>query len=166
MAKSKKITSEFEMESGLMSAGSVDTNSAEYTEALAAMYNRIQEQSEAEKLLTKMTALQLRMKKYLDAQVDSSDDIKRVHFFYKEMLKTSGTNNSRLARYIGLKPNNLSTMFRDGKVNYRTAKILQSIFKIDHSLWLDIQYKNDYLSTPTKEKKRYNEYSFEELLGE
>lgn len=50
----KKITSEFEMESGLMSDGSVDTDSKEYKEALKIMKQRINKNKKLDDIIDKV----------------------------------------------------------------------------------------------------------------
>ena len=81
------------------------------------------------------------------------------------MLNVADVSQNRLAKYIGYQPTNLGTMFKDGKVNYEIAKILESIFKINSTLWLDIQAKNRGIVSTKKQMKSYDDYSYEDLMG-
>ena len=153
-----------ELKNGMMTENTINANSTEYREAQAEMFNLIQGQTKEEKFNIEMTALQIRMKKYLESEIKRESELKHVHWFYKEMLKITHVKQSKLAEYINVRANNLGDMFKEGKVNYRTAKIIEAIFKIQFSLWLDIQSKNEYISNPKKDKKHVEEYSFHEML--
>lgn len=160
----KETSKKTDLQSGVMTGNSVNTNSREYREAQAAMFNMIQEQTEKDLLSIEIMALQLKMKRYLDSEVKRKADVRYIHVFYKEMLEISQVQQNTLAEYMDLKANNLGNMFKQGKVNYKTAKILESIFKIQFSLWLDIQWKNEIISNPSQNKKDFGEYSLQEML--
>jgi plasmid maintenance system antidote protein VapI len=161
----KKITTEFDMEDGRMTSGSVDTSSQEYKETLAAMFTRVQERSPAQHLAVEMTALQVKMKKYLETPVKNTSEVQLVHDFYKELLKIANVSQTKVASYIDVKPSNLGTMFKAAKVNYKVARTFESIFHIEYTLWLDIQSKNEKLANPESPEKHYSDYSYEELMG-
>jgi len=160
----KRTEKKKELGNGIMTGNSIDTNSPEYREAQAMMFNMIQEQSKDEKFDIELAALQIKMKKYLESEVKRKNEIKQVQEFYKEMLDITHVKQSRLAEYMDMHANNLGIMFKQGKVNYKTAKIIEAIFNIQFSLWLDIQSKNEYISSPKTKRRHYDEYSFDEML--
>jgi len=151
------------LKNGMMVNNNIDTNSPEYKNAQAEMYNKILDQSKEDHFYIELTALKIRMKKYLEMEVNNENEMISVHEFYKEMLSITQIKQLKLAEYIGMKANNLGEMFKNGKVNYRTAKIIESIFNIRFSLWLDIQSKNEYLLN-SKKSKPFSAYSLDEML--
>lgn len=150
---------------GRMTAEGTDIKSTQYHEALGVLFNRTQERTPAEQLLIKMTALRVKMKNYLEDSSVKKKELQEVQYFYWEMLNTANVSQNKLAAYIGYQPTNLSVMFKDGKVNYEIAKILESIFKINSTLWLDIQAKNRGIVSTKKQLKSYDDYSYEGLVG-
>ena len=150
---------------GRMTSETTDINSTEYREALEVLLNRAQNRTPEDQLLVEMTALEVRMKKYLENPSVKKKDLYQVQDFFKEMLDAAHISQNKLANYIGYQPSNLSTMFKNGKVNYEIAKILESIFHISYTLWLDIQSKNKAIVDSKKNIKTFGDYSYKELIS-
>ncbi|PCI35949.1 MAG: hypothetical protein COB60_01220 [Flavobacteriaceae bacterium] len=153
------------VEDGRMTVEGVDVNSNQYLETLDVLLDRAQERTPEEQFLIEMTALEVKMKKYLEDASIRKRQLHKVQDFYREMLAVSQISQNKLALYIDYQPSNLSIMFKKGKINYEIAKILESIFHINYTLWLDIQAKNHDITSSQKQKKSFNEYSYRELIG-
>ena len=150
---------------GRMTAEGTDINSEQYHEALGVLFNRAQESTPEEQFLIEMTALEIKMKRYLEDSTIRKRQLHKVQDFYREMLATAQISQNKLAKYIDYQPGNLSIMFKSGKVNYEIAKILESIFHINYTLWLDIQAKNHDIISSIKQKKSFDDYSYSEMIG-
>ncbi len=161
---SKKNNKYLKFEESIIVSEGHDVDSDAYKLAHAKMHNLVQDQTAEAKYKVELLALELRMREYLASSPNKTLEVKPIHYFYRQLLKTTGVTQDHFASYINMKPSNLSAMFRQGKVNYKLAKIMQAIFKIDFSLWLDIQYKNEMLSESNILSEPEAKYSLKGLL--
>lgn len=83
----------------------------------------------------------------------------------KEYVKILGIKNKAFAEYIGYRESNLSALYNGTrKINIDLALKLGKLFKINPTLWIHIQSKNELKRIRRENEKKYQKYSIEDLL--
>lgn len=142
--------------------GVVNINSEEFKELQASIIKRSIKQSKKQILNNNLLSLRFQMESYL---VSSDDSIIEVGWFLKEFVKTLKIKNKLIAEYIGFKESNLSALYKGNrKINIDLALKLGRIFKVDPSLWVHIQSKNELIRMRMENEREYRKYNIEDLL--
>ncbi|MEO0777794.1 MAG: addiction module antidote protein, HigA family, partial [Bacteroidota bacterium] len=80
-------------------------------------------------------------------------------------LERLGIKQTKLARYLGLKPSNFSKILSGSrKLNLELSLILGQIFELDPQLWMSIQLKNDYEALKHAKGAAYQNYCLGDLV--
>lgn len=88
-----------------------------------------------------------------------------VGWFLKECLKELNIKNKTFAEYIGFKESNLSALFSGKrKISSDLALKLGKIFRVEPTLWIHIQSKNELMRMEKENKKEYQNYSIDDLI--
>ena len=142
--------------------GVVNTNSEEFKELQRLIIAKSKKQSKKKILENKLLSLRFQMESYLDKQ---NSEIVEVGWFLKEFLKELGIKNKVFAEYIEFQESNLSALFKGNrKINTDLALKLGKIFRVDPTLWIHIQSKNELLRMGEENKKEYQKYNINDLL--
>lgn len=142
--------------------GVVNTNSEEFKELQRLIIVKAKKQSKKKILENKLLSLRFQMESYLYKQ---SPDIVEVGWFLKKFLKELGIKNKVFAEYIEFQESNISALFNGNrKINTDLALKLGKIFRVDPTLWIHIQSKNELLRMGEENKKEYQKYNINDLL--
>lgn len=142
--------------------GVVNTNSKEFKELQRIIIERSKKQPKKNIFENKLLSLRFQMESYLDGK-DSA--IIEVGWFLKEFLRELEIKNKKFAEYIGFQESNLSALFTGKrKINIDLALKLGKIFRVEPTLWMHIQSKNELIRLETENKKEYQKYSIDDLL--
>jgi len=158
--KKKKIINEGGIQG--LGIGVVNTNSEEFKFLQKKIITESKKQSKQQILENHLLSLRFQMESYL--RVDN-EEIKEVGSFLKEYVKVLGIKNKVFAEYISFKESNLSALYNGTrKINIDLALKLGKIFKLEPSLWIHIQSKNEIKRMREKNEQAYNKYNIEDLL--
>lgn len=159
MGKIKKI---HEPDSGALTMP-MDSNSREFNEFQFILLKKAKERNEKQKREITMLALTVQMEDYINSE---SDRIISVGYFLKLFLKSLRISQKRFAKYIGIKPPNLSKIISgERSVSPELALVFGSIFKHDPMLWIEIQSKNTLISLKNAQGEKYSGYSLNDLIA-
>lgn len=140
----------------------VNTNSLEFKELQKQIINKSKKQSKTRVIENKLLSLRFKMESYLQSKDSSSVE---VGWFLKEYLKELNIKNKTFAEYIDFKESNLSALFAGRrKINYDLALKLGKIFRVEPSLWIHIQSKNELMKIEKENRKDYQNYNISELI--
>lgn len=141
----------------------VNTNSKEFKELQSQIVSKSKKQSNKKVVENKLLSLRFRMESYLQAKENSYIE---AGWFLKEYLNELNIKNKIFAEYIGFKESNLSALFAGRrKINYDLALKLGKIFRVEPSLWINIQSKNELIKVEKENRKEYQNYSITELIN-
>lgn len=142
--------------------GVVNTNSKDFKELQKIITEKSKKQSNKRLLENKLLSLRFQMESYLDKKDKS---IIEVGWFLKEFLKELNIKNKTFAEYIGFQDSNLSALFAGKrKINTDLALKLGKIFRVNPTLWIHIQSKNEITRLEKENKKEYQQYNIDDLL--
>jgi len=142
--------------------GKVDVDSKEFKELQRMIADQSGKQSKKKVLDNKLMSLRFQMENYLNEQ---NPKLLEVGWFLKEFLKELNIKNKVFAEYIEFQESNLSALIRGNrKINPDLALKLGKIFRVDPSLWIHIQSKNELLRIQEENKNQYQKYSIDDLL--
>ena len=142
----------------------MDVESDEFNEFQAILLNKSRSQTEHQKRKVELLALRFKMEDYLKSE---GTEIKLPGEFLKSFLKIIRVRQNKFANYIGLKPSNLNKVIAGERpVNYEIALILGSIFNVEPMIWLNMQSKNELKRMTQSYKKKYTQYSLDDLINE
>lgn len=159
MKKKKNIVDEGVNGLGI---GVVNTNSSEFKELQKIIKNESKKQPKKKLLENKLLSLRFRMETYLE---NHDNKIIEVGAFLKLFLQELNIKNKTFAHYIGYQESNLSALFKGNrKVNPDLALKLGEIFRVDPTLWINIQSKNELQRLKKGKTKKYKKYSIDDLL--
>ena len=158
--KKKKIIKEEGIQG--LGVGVVNTNSKEFKYLQKKIIEESKKQSKKQILENHLLSLRFQMESYLRGD---SKDIKEVGSFLKEYVQILGIKKKKFAEYIGYKESNLSALYNGNrKINIDLALKLGKIFKVDPTLWIHIQSKNELRKMKEENEKEYRKYSIDDLL--
>lgn len=142
--------------------GVVNTNSDEFLFLERVIKAKSEKQSIKQKIGNKIFSIKLQMLRYLNSD---STEIKEAGYFLKQLVLSLEIKNKNFADYIGLKESNLSALYNGSrKINIDLALKLSRIFKIEATVWLNIQNKNEVILSKKLNNKVYKNYNMEDLL--
>ena len=142
--------------------GVVNTNSKEFKELQKIINKESKKQSKKKLLENKLLSLRFRMESYLEK---SDNNIIEVGAFLKLFLQELNIKHKNFAHYIGYQESNLSALFKGKrKINPDLALKLGEIFRVDPTLWINIQSKNELDRLKKGNTKEYKKYSIDDLL--
>lgn len=140
----------------------VNTNSKEFKELQSQIVSQSKKQSETKVIENKLLSLRFRMESYLQAKESNCVE---VGWFLKEYLKELNIKNKTFAEYIDFKESNLSALFAGRrKINYDLALKLGKIFRVEPTLWIHIQSKNELMKIEKENREDYQNYNISELI--
>lgn len=142
--------------------GVVNTNAKEFKALKKIIAEEAKQQSEDEILENKLLSVRFQMESYLK---NDHSSITEVGYFLREFLRKLEIKNKFFAEYIGFQESNLSALFKGKrKINPDLALKLGKIFRVNPSLWIHIQSKNELLKLKDENEKIYQQYSIDDLL--
>jgi len=140
----------------------VNTNSKEFKELQKQIVSNSSKQSKTKVIENKLLSLRFKMESYL---LGKGSTYLEVGWFLKEYLRELNIKNKTFAEYIDFKESNLSAIFAGRrKINYDLALKLGKIFRVDPTLWIHIQSKNELMKIEKENRKDYQSYSIKELM--
>jgi addiction module HigA family antidote len=140
----------------------VNTNSKEFKELQKQIASSSNKQSKTKVIENILLSLRFKMESYL---LGNESDYFEVGWFLKEYLKELNIKNKTFAEYIEYKESNLSALFAGRrKINYDLALKLGKIFKVEPTLWIHIQSKNELIKIEKETIKDYQNYNIKELI--
>jgi len=158
--KKKKISNEDGIQG--LGVGVVNTNSKEFKYLQKKIIEESKKQSQKQILENHLLSLRFQMERYLR---DPHENIKEVGSFLKEYVQLLGIKNKKFAEYIGYKESNLSALYSGNrKINIDLALKLGNIFKVEPTIWIHIQSKNELKKMKEENEKEYQKYSIDDLL--
>lgn len=140
----------------------VNTNSKEFKELQKQIVSNSSKQSKTKVIENKLLSLRFKMESYL---LGKGSTYLEVGWFLKEYLRELNIKNKTFAEYIDFKESNLSAIFAGRrKINYDLALKLGKIFRVDPTLWIHIQSKNELMKIEKENRKDYQSYNIKELM--
>jgi addiction module HigA family antidote len=156
----KKYTNE-PQESALTTNMDVGTKGFDDFQAL--LLNKSRKRTENQKKKIDLLSVKYQMEDYINSE---TSDVRPVGDFLKSILKLLQLQQNKFADYIGLKPSNFSKLLNgERSINYDLALIFGRIFNHDPMLWIEIQAKNEIIRLEQSDKKKYSDYSLNDLIG-
>ncbi len=144
--------------------GTIDTDSPDFRILQAQIINASKKQTQEQIRENELLALRFRMEEYLKQQ--KPERIIKTGGFLKELLTIFGIKNKRFADYIGWSESNLSALINGRrKLNHDLAIKFGYIFKINPSVWINIQNQNDLWETERADFQKYQNYNLNDLIG-
>lgn len=145
-----------------LGVGIVNTNSKEFKYLQEKIIEESLKQSKEQILENHLLSLRFQMESYL---AEDNENVREVGSFLKEFVRILGIKNKIFAEYIGYKESNLSALFKGNrKINIDLALKLGNIFKIDPTLWIHIQGKNELEKMKKENENEYHKYTIDDLL--
>lgn len=142
----------------------MDVGSREFDEFQAILLNKSRERSKERKKMIELMALKFKMEDYLHSKDKHSE---LVGDFLKAYLNAFEIRQNKFAKYIGLKPSNLTKLIKgERSLNHELALIFGTIFGNDPMLWLDIQDKNKLYELSKTKRKEIEKYSLDDLISQ
>ena len=140
----------------------VNTNSLEFKYLQEKIIEASKKQSKKEVLENNLLSLRFQMESYL---LGKDEEIIEVGYFLKELVKVIKIKNKVFAEYIGSKESNLSALYNGTrKISIDLALKLGRIFRIDPTLWIHIQSKNELMKMKEENERKYHKYNIDDLL--
>ncbi len=143
--------------------GYVDTNAKDFKDLQAQIIARSKQLSPEEKRDNILLSIRFQMESYL---YSNNNEIKDVGKFIKDLINLLNIKNQDLAQYMEYEASNMSA-FLNGKrkLNLDLAIKLGKTFKINPSLLLNVQNKNELKKFGTASMDKYLNYNIEDLLA-
>lgn len=141
----------------------MDVGSKGFDEFQAILLQKSQAQSEEQKRKVELLAIQYQMEDYIKSE---HAEVKLAGQFLKHILKSLCIRQNKFAKYIGIKPSNLSKLLHGQRpINYDLALIFGRLFNHNPMLWVEIQAKNELQRLANAEGNNYEHYSLNELIN-
>ena len=142
--------------------GIINVNSLEFKELQKQIIAKSQKQSQKQILENKLLSLRFQMESYL---MGNDNEIIEAGWFLREYVRGLDIKNKVFADYIGFKESNLSALYKGTrKINIDLALKLGKIFKLNPTLWIHIQTKNELIKVKNENEKKYQKYSINDLV--
>lgn len=141
----------------------VNTNSRDFIELKSMIKKLSSSQSEEERIENGFLSIRFQMESYLN---NPSGQIIPAGVFLEKFLEVISVKKKDFAKYIDVEESNLSALLKGRrKINADLARKLGEIFKVDPSIWLFIESRNELAIHEVKEKEEpYGKYSLDDLL--
>ncbi len=140
----------------------VNTNSRDFLELKSMIIKHSSSQSEEEKIENGILSIRFQMESYLN---DPSRQVIPAGEFLEKFLEAVSVKKKDFAKYIDLEESNLSALLKGRrKINPDLAIKLGKIFKVDPSIWLYIESKNELVHEAKEKEEPYGKYSLDDLL--
>ncbi len=155
----KKIT---EPENGVLT-NQTDVKSAEFDKFKEILSDKLQKRKKEDIINIELLALQYKIEDYLE---NEDIDNKQAGDFLKQYLNVLQIKQNRFAKYLGIKPSNLSKLLKGERpINYEMALILGKIFNVNPMFWIEIQAKNELSRLKKSKRNELYKYSLKSLLN-
>ena len=142
----------------------VNTNAREFIELKSMIKKHASRQSDTERMENAFLSIRFQMESYLN---NPPSETIPAGAFLEKFLKVIAVKKKDFAQYIGLEESNLSALLKGRrKVNPQLAIKLGQIFKIDPSIWLYIESRNELVQEVRENEAPYGKYSLDDLLGD
>jgi len=142
----------------------MDFGTKGFDEFQAILLKKSKERSTQQKRNIDLLTLRYEMEDYVNSE---KEEVKSAGEFLKGILKSLQIHQNKFANYIGLKPSNLSKLISgERSINYDLALIFGQLFNHDPMLWIEIQAKNELHRLLSAKKRRYSDYSLNDLITE
>lgn len=142
--------------------GIINVNSLEFKELQKQIIAKSKKQSQKQILENKLLSLRFQMESYL---MGNDNEIIEAGWFLREYVRGLDIKNKVFADYIGFKESNLSALYKGTrKINIDLALKLGKIFKLNPTLWIHIQTKNELIKVKNENEKKYQKYSINDLV--
>lgn len=151
-----------EPKEGALTRG-MDYGTPGFDEFQAILLEKSRSRTKAQKQQLELLALRFEMEDYIAL---AGGPEKTTGEFLKDILGILEVQQKYFAKYIGMKPSNLSKVIKGERpVNNDLALIFARLFNHDPMLWIKIQAKNE-MNRIRNAGKKYETYSLGELLRE
>lgn len=146
-----------------LGVGLINTNSKEFQELQSIIKQAAVGIGEEERLENHFLSIRFQMENYLNEP--QPEKIIPAGQFLKKFIDALHIKHKDFAKYIGYEESNLSALI-NGKRRISPVLAIKfgRIFKINPTIWLHIQSKNDLLIEAEKGKSGYAKYSLNDLL--
>lgn len=140
----------------------MDVGTDEFNEFQAILLNTSKERSEDRNTIIELMALRFKMEDYLRS-VNKQEVL--VGDFLKAYLAAFEIRQNKFAKYIGVRPSNLSKLIKgERSLNHELALVFGKIFNNDPMLWLDVQDKNKLYELSKSKSREIKKYSLKDLI--
>lgn len=149
---------------GSMLTESMDVGTSGFDDFQAILLNKSRNRTDDQVRRIELLAIKYQMEDYLASE---KGEEKTAGEFLKEILRKLQIKQNQFAKYIGLKPSNLSKLISGERpINYDLALIFSRLFNHSAMLWIEIQAKNELKRLVNAENEKYSIYSLNELVRE
>lgn len=139
----------------------VNTNSKEFISLKEIIKKNFDAQKSEHRIENGLLSIRFQIESYLNADL-KKEEIKPAGYFVEQLLKTIGISKKQFSTYIGYEYSNFIAVLKGRrKINSDLALKLGQIFKIDPTIWLHLESKNELLTTLTNYE---GSFSLHELL--
>ncbi|MFN8672765.1 MAG: hypothetical protein U0457_11885 [Candidatus Sericytochromatia bacterium] len=141
----------------------IDISSNEYKKMQELLSQEYNKQTKKQILDNNIFSLKMKINHYLN----DKNIIKIVFLgeFLKELIDIYDIKHKDFANYVDLTESNLSSILSGKrKISNDLAFKLDSIFKIDANIWINIQNKNELLLIKNKNVNKYKKYTIKDLV--
>lgn len=141
----------------------IDISSDEYKKMQELLNREYNNQTKEQILENNVFSLKIKIRNYLNDK--GLENIVFSGEFLKELIDIYNIKHKDFASYVDLTESNLSAILSGKrKINNDLAFKLDSIFKIDADIWINIQNKNDLLLIKNKNTTKYKKYTIKDLV--
>lgn len=142
--------------------GLINTNAQDFKELQSMIKKLSSSQEEEERINNEFLSIRFQMESYLNS---ATDKVILAGAFVEKYLRVIGVKKKDFAQYIDYEESNLSALLKGRrKINTDIALKLGKIFKINPTIWLHIESKNELILEMQKKEEDYNKYSLQDLL--
>lgn len=142
--------------------GLINTNAQDFKELQSMIKKLSSSQEEEERINNEFLSIRFQMESYLNS---ATDKVILAGEFIEKYLKVIDVKKKDFAQYIDYEESNLSALLKGRrKINTDIALKLGKIFKINPTIWLHIESKNELILEMQKKEEDYNKYSLQDLL--
>ncbi|MCB9284724.1 MAG: hypothetical protein H6563_11665 [Lewinellaceae bacterium] len=140
----------------------VNTNSRDFLELKSMIRKHASSLTEEERMENGLLSIRFQMESYLN---NPSPETIPAGAFLEKFLELIPVKKKDFAKYIGLEESNLSALLKGRrKINPDLALKLGQIFKIEPSIWLYIESRNELAQEVREKEAPYGKYSLDDLL--
>jgi len=143
---------------------SMDVKSKEFKELQLFLSDKANSLTKKQKNKIELLALQIKIEDYLNSN-EGEIDVITVGDFLRLYLDKLEIKQNKLANYIGLKPSNFNKILSGSrKISFELSFMFSQIFKLDPTVWILIQVKNEYLELKKEKEKHFKKFKLEDLI--